>query len=274
MRYGKLEADASGTNAESTKGESYRVQIYEKVIDAIGMPVSDPVGKGSGWKYESINLKATEQYTQSFGAISDNSFYRLHIHEYPGLSKSSLSTYTGIDYTNTLGGTNTFYEELTEWASGKKSNSIVLTCKTDKYSLANTQYESGVEKTSETITFNKDNFNINIIVSKTISYTFTMAAGDISIKLNTGDTKATKIQMTKEGKINIDPGTSKSPDAIMIGGSSIEQALVTKSWIDMMFNNHIHPTTGPGAPTLPPVPIPIVAMSSPTTPLTFITKVE
>jgi len=202
MRYGKLEADTTGDEPEETKGEIYRLQMYNDVVDPIGTIIADPLGKGKGWKYEKINLLATEQYTESFGLLADKSFYRKHTHAYPGLDWMDPSTYSGLDYTSILGGDYDNYEETTNWYSGEKTNSVIVSLKAGAFSFANTQYESGSEKTAESITIAKDNFEINIEVDASTSYNLKLAAGKMTIKLTADET--TKIEIDKSGTVAID----------------------------------------------------------------------
>jgi|GEM_PF-5558658 len=275
MRYGKLESDTLGSESEKTKGEIYRLQIYDNVCDPIAMPVVNPIGIGKGWKYENINLKATEQFTESFGLLDlDESFYRKHIHAYPDLTKATLSTYNGYDYTNVLGGDNFNYTEYTEWELAKKKNSFITTLKNDLYTCINTQFVEGSEKTYESIKIGKDNFEIIVKASETCTYNLIITGGNILIQVDTGDQKSTSIRLNNEGKIEINPGTSKAADGIYLGGNSVGQQLVTRAWLEKVFANHIHNTTGPGAPTLPPIPIPIISASVATSHTTFITKIE
>lgn len=70
----------------------------------------------------------------------------------------------------------------------------------------------------------------------------------VELKVN-GD-KAT-ISIDKEGNVTIKTAEAAK---IKLGGTGKEQALVTEAWVTQVFKNHIHPTTGPGAPTLPPNP--------------------
>ena len=67
--------------------------------------------------------------------------------------------------------------------------------------------------------------------------------------------------------------TIKTTDAakIKLGGTGNEQQLVTKSFLDMVFANHMHPTASPGPPSPPiPIPSPVVA-DGPTNIYTFTT---
>jgi len=78
----------------------------------------------------------------------------------------------------------------------------------------------------------------------------------VEISLTTSDAAhSPSIKMSNEG-FEINPGSGNmDSDNIIIGGGAGPQYLVTKSFIDSIFKNHIHPTAGPGAPTLPPIEI-------------------
>lgn len=61
---------------------------------------------------------------------------------------------------------------------------------------------------------------------------------------------------------------------LYLGGETNAQQLVTKSWLDMIFANHVHPTAAPGPPSPPvPIPLPVVADAA-TNPYTFTTLAE
>jgi len=62
------------------------------------------------------------------------------------------------------------------------------------------------------------------------------------------------------GGITLNPGLT---GLINLGGTGMEQQLVTKSWIDMVFATHMHPSAAPGPPT-PPVPMPMPGNGAPT----------
>lgn len=74
--------------------------------------------------------------------------------------------------------------------------------------------------------------------------------------------------------ILIDAGPTPVAGGITIGGTGGEQALVTKSWVDMIFATHVHPSAAPGPPSPPIAPPPTAAPNSPASPLTFETKAE
>jgi hypothetical protein len=89
-------------------------------------------------------------------------------------------------------------------------------------------------------------------------YTFSMTATSLKIEI-AGAVDTQSIEMTGSD-ILINTGATPT-NSITIGGSGSEQQLVTKSWLDMIFATHIHPTTAPGAPTLPPAPaLPVISI--------------
>jgi hypothetical protein len=80
----------------------------------------------------------------------------------------------------------------------------------------------------------------------------------VEISLTTSDAAhSPSIKMSNAG-FEINPGEGNMDSGnIKIGGGAGLQELATKSFIDLIFKNHIHPTAGPGAPTLPPIDIPV-----------------
>lgn len=63
---------------------------------------------------------------------------------------------------------------------------------------------------------------------------------------------------------------------LYLGGKDKGQQLVTKSFVEQIYLNHIHGTAAPGAPTTPPLMPPIIAipMDSATSPYTYTTLAE
>jgi hypothetical protein len=164
MRYGKLENDTTGSEAEQTKGEVYRFQLYNDVIKPIAIPGTDPLGTGKGWSYELVNSKATEQYSISFGLLANKSFYREHIHAYPELSRSTLNSFDGTNYTRVLGGDYDKYENTHKISNGKLVYSHIVTLKDDEFSIVNEQPD---DSTTQSILLTKDKMSISLKADKT-----------------------------------------------------------------------------------------------------------
>lgn len=62
---------------------------------------------------------------------------------------------------------------------------------------------------------------------------------------------------------------------LKLGGTGNEQPLVTKAWVDQVFENHMHPSASPGAPSPPlPIPPPPVTQDAATNFYTYTTTAE
>jgi len=113
---------------------------------------------------------------------------------------------------------------------------------------------------------------IELKVTKGTSKEITMkldAATGIQIFVNKDKAK---ILVDGEGNIALiqDPGAK-----LYLGGKEKGQQLVTKSWVDLVFANHMHPTAGLGPPSPPiPLPPPPVVADSKTNAFTFTTLGE
>ena len=123
------------------------------------------------------------------------------------------------------------------------------------------------ERTEE---FVSASYNMTILLGSQ-TYNIKFEENSVVISLDTGDiAHSPSITMGNEG-FKIDPGEG-NVDAgnIIIGGGAGPQPLATLSFITSIFANHIHPTAGPGAPTLPPIPV--VVPNSPDSPLNTYTE--
>lgn len=113
--------------------------------------------------------------------------------------------------------------------------------------------------TEKTENFTAQEHKMDIRLGNT-HYIVNFTSSGVKITLDTGDvTTSSFIEMTP-GKIQVAPAGSDGHtqgESIILGEGTGPQALVTKAFLDMVFKNHIHPTAGPGAPTLPPIDIPI-----------------
>lgn len=89
--------------------------------------------------------------------------------------------------------------------------------------------QSGTDKTTEMVLEPGGDIPVSIVVNKDKCMITVGADGTVTLKTTDGAN-------------------------ILLGGQGKEQQLVTKSWVDLVFKNHIHPTTSPGAPTLVPTP--------------------
>lgn len=87
------------------------------------------------------------------------------------------------------------------------------------------------------------------------TYSITMTGEKINIELK-GATDTQSVLMDG-ATITVNCGNAPT-SKVVLGGSGMEQQLVTKSWVDMLFATHMHPTAAPGPPS-PPIPAPAVA---------------
>ena len=102
-------------------------------------------------------------------------------------------------------------------------------------------------------------------------YTFSMTATSLKIEI-AGAVDTQSIEMTGS-EIKINTGATAT-NKILLGGTGMEQELVTKSWVDLVFSAHMHPSAAPGPPS-PPIPIPAIgAPDNPVSPFTNQTKAE
>jgi len=92
LRYGLLEDNnrsGAGVPIETTAGEVYRLQVYQGENNDIahGIPIFDSAGEGNGYDYIINKEDVDQQFTQSFGRLTEltdpyyNSVYRSHIHD-------------------------------------------------------------------------------------------------------------------------------------------------------------------------------------------------
>lgn len=242
---------APGIPSEQVKGEIFRHQIYEGITPGLAIPVVDPVAQGKGYEFEFPNTKAAQQYTESFGILDTptvsnlhKSVWRRHIH---GYDFAPIGVSPGLELTEIFGGENIFKQTITE---------KTLTTKNI--------YSHKITSDAVTIKFEVGGLT-------TTTYKVELGADNITISME-GATDKGSIQISDAG-ITIDAGTLPT-NSITFGGSGAEQALVTKSWVDLMFATHMHPTAAPGPPS-PPVPLPPVATpDNPVSPFTYQTKAE
>ena len=181
IRYGKLESDISGTESENTKGEIFRLQLYDSVYEAIGITGVNPLGIGKGWKYLLNNEKAAEQYTQSFGTLADNSYFRQHLHSYTGLSLNNLTSYSGLSSTFILGGDYDVFKEYNVIQSGNITNTFTNTIKNDQVYFENLQVAEGK---TQTIQFEKDSLSFKIKINDKL-YSININSNGITLEVDT-----------------------------------------------------------------------------------------
>ena len=111
-----------------------------------------------------------------------------------------------------------------------------------------------------------------IVVKKgTNTYTISMTDSKVTVEMvGAADTQSIIMDGTD---ITVNCGAMPTT-SLLLGGTGMEQQLETKSWIDMMFATHVHPTAAPGPPS-PPVPLPAVAVpDTAISPFTYQTKAE
>ncbi len=238
-RYGRLEENVRtrgtvtgvmGAATEHVKGEIFRHQIYEGITPGLYTPLTDPVGEGKGYDFQFPHDTADQQYTESFGIFEtpdnstlDKTVWRKHIHGY----ETTLTGRAGISMTEVMGADNMYKQTIEE---------------TD-----------GIYDKTFTHTVKNDSVTLQIVVGGLVEKKYKIKLGTESIKISVDKGAPSDY---------IDPITSiELTDAgeILLGGSGQEQQLVTKSWVDLMFANHMHPTAAPGPPS-PPIPLPVVEL--------------
>lgn len=96
--------------------------------------------------------------------------------------------------------------------------------------------------------------------------------GQIIIKMEGTEGKSPLIKLSEDG-IRIDPGSTPVENSIYIGGGDFAHKLLTKEWVEQVFNKHMHPTAGIGSPS-PPITMPLVSVPGQTSHLTYINKTE
>jgi len=123
---------------------------------------------------------------------------------------------------------------------------------------------------TEELTTNAYNLTVNIGPQV---YNVEFKEDSVNISLGT-DTVTPYIKLTKDGaQINSDE--TPQDGKVIIGTLSASAKLATENWVLQVFKNHIHPTAGPGAPTLLPFPLEIpVIPGSALNPITYKTKGE
>lgn len=256
-RYGCLEGDTTGSQAESTRDEVYRFQIYEKVLDPIGIPIVDPLGAGKGWQFEEENNKAAFQYVHALNAKNIGHLIFTKMHNYTDHTLASVNTPTGIKYTNTIGNEASMLQELIFVEQGVEKRKLEISYDLDQFLVKNSQNSINLQE----IYTKKDEFSLKIADSSK-TYSIFIKNGKIRLDIDTQDTsKDVYIEISDDGKIYIG------------GKNGYGQELVTKAWIENYFNTHTHPTTNPGAPTLPPIAISVNSTDSAVSPLTYKTKI-
>ena len=78
----------------------------------------------------------------------------------------------------------------------------------------------------------------------------TIASDTPNVELDVADGKAI-VTIDNLGNVTIKTADGAN---IKLGGQGKEQQLVTKTWVEQVFANHIHPNGNQGAPTAPPNP--------------------
>lgn len=229
---------------EPVKGENFRLRALS------GGNID--IGPGKGWSY-SDEENADEALSLSSGHLSstgddfDKTFYRLR-------SKHGSSLSDSIDYKHYLG-TGDYISSRTfnksPLISFGMSPSFEETVSDD---TVNWQFQSG------TSTYNLQFTNGKVVISSADTLLATETA---------------TIELTPGG-IVLNPGAFGT---VSLGGNQMGQQLVTKSFVDMIFTTHTHPTAAPGPPS-PPIPIPLpgnglpTVLDSPTNCVTHSTKGE
>ena len=173
---------------------------------------------------------------------------------------------TETSYTSTFGAASTTYKHLLSESAGDSSTELTLG--TDSGKLH-------VDTVGETATLSlaTDLGELNVVNTDGSSYKLNFSGGTITIECVNPNADTQTITMDGS-QITIDAGPTPVEGGILIGGTGGEQALVTKSWVDMIFATHVHPSAAPGPPSPPIAPPSMPAPNSPASPLTFETKAE
>jgi hypothetical protein len=185
--------------------------------------------------------------TIDLGVIEDSdasiSFVLNERHTIAGDPDFVIKAHLGVDKGEAFGinSTSTSLNCLSAFAWLENGN---LTFKTDNNTSKNKFDFTFDAVSSDTFIFNTSGEGSSKQVRVTIG------TGDTAVKLEVGPDKCV-ITIDSSGNVKI-----KTTDGanIFLGGQGKEQPLVTKSWVDQAFSTHIHPTTSPGAPTMPPSP--------------------
>jgi len=271
--------------------------------------------KGAEQQYLISYGKFTSENLNGNSELLYKSAVREHFHSFENHSIEKITTPTGMsrDYILFFQDNNEkglFSEKFIKWIDGeeKVSQKVLFTD-------VNYQFEQKIDQTFRNLIFNnqkleqfislsenlskKEVIQVNLyenfikldgttdktenftnqeyktiikLGEKTFNITFN-ASGEIKIELIGLQQKSPSIIM-KENGIYISPG--ELSENIFLGEGEGLQQLVTKKWVETIFNNHIHPTTGIGTPTAPPVPLPEIPsiINSPTNIFTYKIKGE
>lgn len=305
MRYGK---QSENSDYEKAKGEVFRHQIYEAVVNTIGTPLTDPLGRDKGYELKFNNINATEAYVLSFGQLSEpeeadlkDSYFRQFIHSYPGLTAATVSAPSGNSFKQYYGGKadgvdSYFYSKILNKQNGQEKYSLVesYTSKDDgTYSLI----RKSEPLVSESLIMKKGTILLDATPSATKQYKLTLGDENSVVLEFKDSTKSGSITFSndgiiieskegpkssqlimKNGSVYLKPGYIGSPaaagsESVTLGSDSGGQELVTKSWLNMVFANHFHASGGPGSPTSPPMALPTIIIQGTGTSADNITKI-
>lgn len=141
--------------------------------------------------------------------------------------------------------------------------------------LKNNLYENvlildGTTNSKETLTAQE--YKEEVTLGNKVFKIIFNSSGEIKIELS-NEQNSPSITLNGDG-IFITPGSLG--EKIFLGEGEGLQSLVTKQWVETIFKNHIHPTTGIGTPTAPPIPLPEipVIINSPVNIFTYKIKGE
>lgn len=141
--------------------------------------------------------------------------------------------------------------------------------------LKNNLYENvlildGTTTSKETLTAQE--YKVEVTLGNKVFKIIFNSSGEIKIELS-NEQNSPSITLNGDG-IFITPGSLG--EKIFLGEGEGLQSLVTKQWVETIFKNHIHPTTGIGTPTAPPIPLPEipVIINSPANIFTYKIKGE
>lgn len=159
---------------------------------------------------------------------------------------------TDISYTSIFGSASTTYKHLLTETAGDSSSQLTLGTDVGKIHV-DTHGETS------TMTLASDLAEINVTAGDN-TYNIKLNGATIDITLTTAD-ETQKITMDGTSII-LNEGAAPS-QKIYLGDTGMGQQLVTKSFIDLIFATHMHPTAAPGPPS-PPIPMPMPGAGTPT----------
>jgi len=306
FRYGELEKDviSNGAPVEYVKGEVFRTQSHINIIEPLGAPLIDGLAEGKGYKFKWNYTGAEQQYLVSYGRLISpelignedflyKSAVREHFHAYDDHSFGKIATPTGMKYDSvkffqdsgvnglyfkkfskiTEGNEEIFQKELLtneklefEFVAPERSAYRVLDAQ--KYTNFVHITENRALETHFEPNLYKNYVKLDGTTEKTEEFDSTQHKTTVKIGSQTF-----LIEFKEDSIIISLDGPGPIEDSILIGGNDFAHKLVTKEWVQTVFDLHMHPSASPGPPT-PPITMPLISAPAQPSHLTYITKVE